>query len=112
MPSLAVTVAAASMSSKLSPGMNFVTARRMNGTRVPLARSHWLSETFNSTVRATLMRLTSYCAHARWNRLLFGLLGDGHGLVGFRRGFGADAIAGRRQRMKRTNARQLRPHRA
>ena len=60
MPSAAVARVAAIISSKDSPGMNFETARRMNGTRVPFSRSHWLSDTLRSNVRATLMRLSSY----------------------------------------------------
>jgi hypothetical protein len=40
MPSAAVARAATIISSKVSPGMNLDTARRMNGTRVPFSRSH------------------------------------------------------------------------
>src|SRR5688572_4519806 len=63
MPSAAVACAATIMSSNDSPGMNFDTARRTNGNLVPLARSHWLSEIFRSTVRATLT-LLSYASEA------------------------------------------------
>src|SRR5687768_2593451 len=92
MPSPAVALAAASMSSKDSPGMNFDTARRTNGSFVPLARIHWLSEIFNRAVRAMLMRtlILSFGLRDRYRRLL------GRG----------------RERVQRSNSQQLRPDRA